>query len=230
MTNDIYGTFLKDFLINGSTETIWLHNSYAEAEEMPASVFFRKEYELTDLELLAMRLCKGKVLDIGAGAGAISHVLQKRGFDVTALEISPGACEVMKMRGIQKIVNQDAFSYHTDKFDTLLLMMNGIGFCQFIDEVEIFLNHAKQLLKPKGQILFDSSDVSYLYESKPYRDFGYFGEIDYQYEYKGVKGNWFTWLYIEQALMEEIAEKCGYKMEILFEDGNDQYLAKLTVK
>ncbi len=229
MTTDIYGTFLKDYLKNGETETVWLHNSYAEAEEMPVDIFFRKEYELSDLELLALRLCKGKVLDIGAGAGSISLILQKRGVDVTAIEISPGACEVMHMRSIKKIVNQDIFTYQKETFDTLLLVMNGIGFCQYVDQVEVFLKHAKTLLNPGGQILFDSSDVSYLYENKPYQDFGYFGEIDYQYEYKGNKGQWFTWIYLERELMQEIAEKCGYQMSILFEDGNDQYLAKLTL-
>lgn len=231
MKKDIYGDFLKDYYAKGDNiETIWLHNNYAEAEEMPADIFFRKEFELSDLELLAIRLSKGKVLDIGAGAGAISLVLQRRGLDVTALELSPGACEVMKMRGVKKIVNTDIFTYEGQKYDTLLLMMNGIGFCEYLDKVEIFLNHAKKLLTPKGQILFDSSNVSYLYESKPYCDSGYFGEIDYQYEYKGEKGEWFTWVYIERELMQEMAERLGYKMELLFDDGHDQYLARLSLK
>jgi SAM-dependent methyltransferase len=226
---DIYGKFLKDYLANGKTDAIWLHNNYAEAELMEPEIFFRKEWELSDLELLAIRCCRGKVLDIGAGAGAISLILQRRNIDVTALEISPGAVEVMKNRGVEKIINQDIFKYNGEKFDTLLLLMNGIGFCQFLDQIEVFLLHAKTLLKPNGQILFDSSDVSYLYENKPYEDHGYFGEIDYQYEYKNQKGDWFSWIYIERDLMEEIALKCGYQMEILFDDGNDQYLAKLNV-
>ncbi|MFD1630627.1 class I SAM-dependent methyltransferase [Pseudopedobacter beijingensis] len=230
MINDIYGDFLKDYYHSGDNlDDVWLHNSYAEAENMPADVFFRKEYELSDLELLAIRLCKGKVLDIGAGAGAISLVLQKRGLDVTALEISAGACEVMKWRGIKHILNQNIFNYVDQQFDTLLLMMNGIGFCEYADQVEVFLEHAKKLLKPNGQILFDSSDVAYLYENKPYLDGGYYGEIDYQYEYKGKKGEWFSWVYLDRELMLDIAQSTGYEMEILFEDGNDQYLARLTL-
>ncbi|ADY52171.1 Methyltransferase type 11 [Pseudopedobacter saltans DSM 12145] len=231
MEKDIYGDFLKDYQFKGNKiDTVWLHNNYAEAEEMPVDVFFRKEFELSDLELLAIRLSKGKVLDIGAGAGAISLVLQRRGLDVTALELSAGACEVMKTRGVKKIINTNIFTFEEEKFDTLLLMMNGIGFCEYLDQVEVFLEHAKKLLNPNGQILFDSSDVSYLYETKPYDDSGYFGEIDYQYEYKGKKGEWFTWVYIEHDLMKEMAERLGYKMEILFDDGNDQYLARLTLK
>ena len=225
---DIYGDFLKDYLKYGRTSTILLHNNYAEAEEMEAEIFFRKEYELSDLELFALRLCKGKVLDIGAGAGVASLVLQKKNFDVTAIEISPGACEVMKNRGVEKVVQEDIFAFKNQKYDTLLMLMNGIGFCQYLDEVERFLHHAKTLLAPKGQLLFDSSDVSYLYEGHPYEDDGYYGEIDYQYEYKGKKGDWFTWIYVDRKLMKEMAENCGYKMEVLFDDGSDQYLARLT--
>lgn len=228
--NDVYGDFLKDYLAKGKTSTIWLHNNYAEAEEMPAEVFFRKAYEITDLEAFALRQCKGKVLDIGAGAGAITLILQKRGFDVTALEISPGAAEVMQKRGVQKIINTNIFDYQDEQYDTLLLMMNGIGFCQYLDEIERFLHHAKKLLKPEGQILFDSSDVLYLYENKKYEDDGYYGEIDYQYEYKGKKGDWFTWIYVARDIMKEIATKCGYQMEVLFDDGSDQYLARLSLK
>lgn len=228
--NDVYGDFLKDYLAKGKTSTIWLHNNYAEAEEMPVEVFFRKVYEITDLEAFALRQCKGKVLDIGAGAGAITLILQKRGFDVTALEISPGAAEVMQKRGVQKIINTNIFDYQDEQYDTLLLMMNGIGFCQYLDEIERFLHHAKKLLKPEGQILFDSSDVLYLYENKKYEDDGYYGEIDYQYEYKGKKGDWFTWIYVARDIMKEIATKCGYQMEVLFDDGSDQYLARLSLK
>lgn len=226
---DIYGKFLKDYLAKDRSNIILLHNNYAEAEEMPAEIFFRKEYELSDLELFALRICSGKVLDIGAGAGAISLALQRRGFDVTALEISEGAVDVLHRRGIKKIIHEDIFKFEDQKFDTLLLLMNGIGFCQYVNEVEIFLKHAKKLLNPEGQIIFDSSDVAYLYQSEKYEDEGYYGEIDYQYEYKGEKGDWFTWLYIDRDLMKDIAENCGYTMEVIFDDGQDQYLAKLKL-
>lgn len=226
---DIYGAFLQDYLAKERSNIVLLHNNYAEAEEMQAEIFFRKEFELSDLELFALRLCKDKVLDVGAGAGAISLALQRRGIDVTALEISEGATYVMQKRGVKKIIHKDIFEFKDQKFDTMLLLMNGIGFCQYLNEVERFLNHAKQLLNPGGQIIFDSSDVAYLYQSEKYEDDGYYGEIDYQYEYKGEKGDWFTWLYIDRKLMNDIAESCGYIMEVVFDDGQDQYLAKLKL-
>jgi SAM-dependent methyltransferase len=223
---DIYGDFLKDYCL--STDVL-LHNNYGEAEELPVDAFFRIEDEMPDIETFALNLCKGKVLDIGAGTGTHSIVLQNRGFDVTAIEISKGACEIMALRNVKQIVNQDITTYKNQKFDTLLLMMNGIGFCGYVDELKSFLISAKDLLNPNGQIIFDSSDVAYLYENEQPDTSTYYGEIDYQYEYNGIKGDWFSWLYIDQDLMQKIARETGWNLQIIYEDEDQQYLGVLSL-
>ena len=226
---DIYGNFLKDYYAGNKDIQVLLHNHYGPAEDMPVEIFFRKEEYIPDIEVFALNLCKGKILDIGAGTGGHCLLLQKFGFDVTAIEISAGACEVMKMRGVEKIINQDLMTFEGQKFDTLLLMMNGIGFCQYEDNLVPFLNHAKKLLKPNGQIIFDSSDVAYLYDDEPPEEGSYYGEVDYQYEYNGDKGEWFSWLYADAKLMARVAKKCGYKMQVVFEDDDEHYLGILTM-
>lgn len=226
---DIYGNFLKDYYAGNKDIQVLLHNHYGPAEDMPVEIFFRKEEYMPDIEVFALNLCKGKILDIGAGTGGHCLLLQKFGFDVTAIEISAGACEVMKMRGVEKIINQDLMTFEGQKFDTLLLMMNGIGFCQYEDNLVPLLNHAKKLLKPNGQIIFDSSDVAYLYDDEPPEEGSYYGEVDYQYEYNGDKGEWFSWLYADAKLMARVAKKCGYKMQVVFEDDDDHYLGILTL-
>src|SRR5689334_10709389 len=104
---DVFGAALLDQFNNNAVNTLWLHNNYGEPEEMPTDVFFRKADELPDLEVLALKLCKGKVLDIGAGAGSHALILQQHKVDVTALEISLTACEIMRKRGVLKVVNCD---------------------------------------------------------------------------------------------------------------------------
>lgn len=227
---DVYGYFLKDYYFNKSETTVWLHNNYGEAEELPVDAFFRKEEDMPDIELYALSLCEGKILDIGAGTGTHSLVLQQRGFDVTAIEISKGACEIMKDRKIKNVVNLDITQFNAEKFDTLFLMMNGIGFCGYIDELKKFLKQAKELIHVNGKIIFDSSDVAYLYEDDITREESYYGEIDYQYEYKAFKGDWFNWLYIDQFLMQKISNDLGWNMQVVYEDDQDQYLAVLTLK
>lgn len=224
---DLYGTILKDFY-NGETDLeVLLHNHYGEAEDYPIHMFFRDEKDMPEAETIALNLCKGKVMDLGAGSGNHALALQQKGFNVTALDISEGACEVMKLRGVEKVVCADVMDFNQEKFDTLLLMMNGIGFVGYIDDLRLFLNHADKLLNKGGQILFDSSDVSYLYEDLDRTADPYYGETDYQYEYKDQKGEWFSWLYIDEWMMRKVAKECGWELQVVYQNLNDNYLGRL---
>ena len=227
--NDILGQAINDFYLKRSPSKLWIHNKYGLKEEMPVKIYFRDVKEMPDLELVALENCTGKVLDIGAGAGSHALVLQKKGIDVTALEVSPKAAEVMTLRGVKSIVEEDIFKFEEGRFDTLLLLMNGIGLTGTLAGLRMFLGHVKKLLNQDGQLIFDSSDVAYLYEGNLPDGENYYGEIMYQYEYKKQKTDWFTWLYIDRHKLEQIANEEGWKMEILFEDEYDQYLAKLVL-
>ena len=229
MNIDVYGSFLKDFYLNKFEGHVWLHNNYGDAEELPVDSFFRTEEDMPDVEIFALNLCEGDILDIGAGTGTHSVILQRNGFNVTAIELSAGACEVMKLRGVKNIIQQDVMTFKDRKFNTLLMMMNGIGFCGYVEDLKLFLNHAKDLLFSDGQILFDSSDVAYLYEDGEPEKESYYGEIDYQYEYGNKKGDWFSWLYIDEELMNKIALECGWSLQIIYHDEEDHYLGRLTL-
>ncbi|RYY20593.1 MAG: hypothetical protein EOP41_08935 [Sphingobacteriaceae bacterium] len=135
----------------------------------------------------------------------------------------------MQKRGIKTVVQQDVFQYKTEKFDTLLLLMNGIGLTQNLAGLNHFLQHAKTLLLPSGQLIFDSSDIAYLYEDLPQPENNYYGEISYQYQYKNQRGNWFNWLYIDQKTLVKTASANGFNCEILYEDDLDLYLARLIL-
>ncbi|WP_374164589.1 class I SAM-dependent methyltransferase [Arcticibacter sp. MXS-1] len=224
---DIFGQALSDYYYRHAPETLWLHNTYGEPEEMPVDVFFRSEEEMPELELLALEQCQGKVLDIGSGVGSHALLLQEEDLDVTALEICKDACGIMKHRGIKKIMNTDIFTLSGSRFDTLLLLMNGIGLCGDVKRLTLLLQHFRRLLSPGAKILFDSSDISYLYENEERPEQKYLGEVSYQYEYKDVRGPWFNWLYIDANTMSKIAAREGYHFRLLYDDGQDQYLACL---
>jgi SAM-dependent methyltransferase len=225
---DIYGNALLDFHKTGKTDILWLHNSYDEPEEMPTDVFFRDEKDMPEIELKALNLCKGKILDVGAGVGSHALILDKKGMDVTAIDISPIAVQIMKDRGVKNAVMQDFFKVEQE-YDTLLFMMNGIGLTGTMQGFKNFLEKTKDLIHPKGQIIFDSSDISYLYEELPMPQHQYFGEIQFCYEYKNQKGSWFNWLYIDPATLHQLSREHGWNCEIVYVDEQDQYLAKLTL-
>ena len=224
---DVFGEALTDFYKNGKAAPLWLHNSYDEPEQMPVDLFFRDEDDMPVLELQALQMCTGKVLDIGAGVGSHALLLQAFNTDVTAIDISEAAVKIMKERGVKKAVLQNIFSY-TETFDTILMLMNGIGLTGTLPGFKAFLLHVRALLNPGGQLLFDSSDIAYLYEDKPKPQNQYYGEVSYQYEYKGRKGNWFNWLYIDEATIKQISKDTGWNCEVIFDDGEDQYLIQLT--
>ncbi len=229
MSKDILGRAISDYYNYERSHILWVHDKHGPKVEMPVATYFRNEDKMPELELTALNLCKGKVLDIGAGAGSHSLALEDRGIKVTAIDISPLAVEVMNMRGVTKAMQQDIFLFSGKRFDTLLLLMNGIGLCGNIEGLRRFLIHVKKLLRPGGQLIFDSSDVAYLFEDDiPVLDH-YYGEIACRYEYRRQKSDWFTWLYIDRNTLNMIAGDEGWNMELITEDESGQYLARLTL-
>lgn len=220
--------------VNGITDTeLIVHNNKGDDEIMPVHYFFRKADELPEQEQLALQHCRGRILDIGAGSGCHSLILQERGFDVTGLDIRPGFVEVMKKMGLRQTVLSDIFNYKDQTFDTLIMMMNGIGFCIDFSGLQKFLKHAKTLLNPGGQILLDSSDLLYLYRDDDDSvvlnlNEDYYGEVEYQVAYKGKKGIPFKWLFVDYSNLEFYANEAGFDCEMLFEDENFNYLARLS--
>lgn len=222
---DLLGKALYEYIHGENEATLLVHTSYGEIETMPASVFFRSYSQMPDIEQYMLGLCKGKVLDAGAGAGSHSLWLQTQGLEVWAVDISPLATDVMKQRAVHHAVCADIFTFDGHKFDTILLIMNGIGIAQNIEKLKELLNHFKTLLNPGGQILLDSCDVSYLEEANIYSR--YIGEVTYQFEYRGEKGTPFEWLYLDIAELQKITNRAGWHCQIIYEEA-ETYAARLT--
>ena len=223
---DLHGKAILDYYKGDLESTLTLHNSYGEPEEMPVEVFFREQEDFSDLENHAISMCYGKILDVGAGAGAHALFMQALEIDVAAIENSPGCITTLEKSGMKQLFDED-YQTHQGKYDTLLLLMNGLGIAGKLDQVPQFLETCKGMLNEGGQILVDSSDISYLYEDGLQKPEKYFGELSYQYEYKGEKGDWFDWVYVDQKTLTETVNAHGLQIEILFTDDYDQYLARI---
>ena len=224
---DVLGTAINDFYNNTSTGKLWVHNKYGPKEEMPVDVYFRDMEEMPELEWVALHQCRGRILDIGAGAGSHALALQRMKLDITALDISPLSAAVMKARGVENVINEDFFHLNTETlYDTLLLLMNGIGLSGTLSGLRIFLTKARSLLRPGGQLIFDSSDIAYLYDDKRPKSPEYYGEILYQYEYRRQRSDWFKWLFIDRKTLTNIATEEGWQTQLIFEDPHDQYLVR----
>jgi SAM-dependent methyltransferase len=226
---DLIGAALADYYYRRSRSQLWVEYADGGRELMPVAWYFRDEEEMPGLELVALQECRGRVLDVGAGAGSHALILQGYGLHVTAIDISPLAVEVMTDRGVARAFHQTALGYSEGAFDTILMLMNGIGLAGDLNGLRSLLGHLRGLLLPGGQLLFDTSDVAYLYKDKVKTDPDrYYGEIKCRYGYKRRKTDWFTWLYVDLSTLRIIANEEGWEMDLLLDDGEDQYLVRLT--
>lgn len=230
MQVDIFGLAMQDYLKGERGNIIQVDTNLTEGEELSVDYLFRNESELPEWETIALSLCKGKILDVGAGAGCHSLILQNKGFDVKAIDIAPVAVQCMQERGI-KAELQDYFK-EEGKYDTLLFLMNGIGMALTIEGLSTVFAQAKKLLNEGGQIILESSDIIYMFEEEDGSylidlNGDYYGEMEYTLTYKGVQGEPFPWLYVGYELLSDKAEEAGFNLEFLYQGEEGNYLARL---
>jgi len=177
-----------------------------------------------------LNLVKEKYLILVLVFGSHSLALQERGFNVTALEKSKGAVEVMKRRGIKNIIKGDVYNHlaYDVQYNTILLLMNGIGLAGTLEGYKNLLKIFEKILAPGGQVFFDTSDVEYLYKGKSKPSGKYYGELDYQFEYQKEKGNWFKWLYLDQQTLNKLSKDNGWESQVIYEDDLNHYLIRLV--
>lgn len=210
--------------------------SAAPDDWLYARYLFRSPTDLPALEQEALRRTYGRVLDVGAGAGAHALPLVARGLAVTALDASPGACRVLADKGLSDVRCQDLWAPlpATEQWDTVLLLMNGLGLPGTIDGLQRYLRALRPHLTPTGQVLATSADVAYLYEDPEDGSLrlpltgAYYGEIQYQMVFQEEVGAPFPWLFLNATLLPDYAAEAGFQTEIIAGDENDQYLARLV--
>ena len=224
---DLFGQALLDYYHNKFAPPLLLHNEYGAPEAIPVEKYFFNADEFSNLEVFALQQVSGKVLDVGAATGRHVLLLQNQGFDITALDVSPLCVKLMEEVGIEKLQCQDIYSYNDESYGTVLMLMNGIGIAGNIAGLHKLLNKLKTIVDPYGQLIIDSSDISYLYDGKSIPMGSYFGELSFQYEYKGELDDAFNWLYIDQKKLVEVAYDSGWSCQIIFSDETDAYLARL---
>jgi SAM-dependent methyltransferase len=228
---DPIGKAITDFSRSKRPDDIIVCSEICEDDIIPIEVLFRNEDEMPELEVLALQNASGKILDVGAGAGTHANYLQNMGKDVTAIDISEGAVAFMQTQGLKsKKVN--FFDLKDEKFDTILMLMNGIGIAGTLSNLEKTLEHAKSLLNPGGKILCDSSDIKYLYEDEDGSlwvnlNQEYYGNFRFQMKYKKETGPWFDWLYVDFDSLFNAAKNVGLKAVRLY-DKDDNYLAEIS--
>jgi SAM-dependent methyltransferase len=230
-----HGAALLAYSAGDTSAELILRRDDGQEGRLPVSHFFRPPEAFTPIEQVALERCTGHVLDVGAGTGIHSWVLQQKGLRVAAIDVSPQSVAIMAQRGVREALRADFFDFVEGPFDTILLMGHGIGMVQTLVGLDRFLAHARGLLAERGQVLLHSLDVRVTDDSKHLayqhanqRAGRYIGEIRLQFEFNGKTGPYCGWLHVDPGTLAVHAVKAGWQCEVILAEGNGDYLARLT--
>ncbi|MFX0137976.1 MAG: class I SAM-dependent methyltransferase [Candidatus Hodarchaeota archaeon] len=230
-----YGMALLDYFYGDTSSKVIVYRDDGYKDELKIDSFFRDPLDFLPMEKIALDLCYGRILDIGAGAGPHSLFLQNKGLNVCAIDISPEACEIMKKRGIKNVCCIDALEFKAEPFDSIIIFGRSIVMVGTLKGLDFFLEKVHRLVKPSGQILLNSLDVRctnnpvhLAYQEMNKKAGRYIGELNIQFEYKGKKGPFFELLHVDSETLINHALEKDWVCQIIHEEKDGNYLAKLN--
>lgn len=232
---DPMGAAIQDYFKHKRASRLRVFSSQFDEDEIPVATLFRFYEEMPPIEQTALRLAAGSILDVGAGSGCHTLALREMGKDALPIDISPLSVRVMQARGLDARLTNLFDPHFCNRFDTILMLMNGSGIIGKLANIGDFFLRMKQLLNAGGCILMDSSDLKYLFEEEDGSfllnlDGDYYGEVDFRMQYKQIKGEAFDWLYIDFDTLSLYASQYGFKTELMERDDHYAFLAKLTLR
>jgi SAM-dependent methyltransferase len=189
-------------------------------------------------ERRSMRHVRGRVIDVGCGAGRVTLYLQQRGFDVVAMDASRLAIRAARLRGIKKAwcMSIDDLSDKIASFDTIALLGNGFGIFGTPERLQRMLRLWAQKTNPGARILAQSTNP--YCGGAPAFDRAYYqrnkqkglmpGQIRIRTQYQGYVGEWSDWLFVSRNEMRILLRGTGWhQASILGGRPSDSYVAVL---
>lgn len=219
------GRALADFLAGRARGPLLLRDGTSEDTlEVPIRHFFRDQASFSAIDRAALDLCRGRILDLGAGAGPHSLALQHAGFETCAVDVSPLACRVLRQRGVRKVLCCDLFDLPPQHADTLLLMMNGLGVVGDLAGLDRFLALAHRLTAPRAQILVDSVEphTPRCPSTRPS------SEPILRLRYGETPETCCRWLTLGADELATAAGRHGWSSRVIVRDPSGEYLAQLV--
>lgn len=213
-----------------------MHRIDGHVDNVSVSSFLSSD-NLSAAEGIALKVCEGTVLDIGAGMGRHSVILRDRGFQVTPLDVSRECVSYLRAQGFVSAIQADINSFSGQKFDTLLMLGNGIGAFGSLSNLRSFLLSLDSKLNPGGTLIVDSTDISragylpLITAREDNRSEGRdAGVIDFIVEFDGSLSEPLSWLYLTESELKAIVQECGLQCEVLYRGVAGVYVASISAR
>lgn len=184
----------------------------------------------------AMNFVRGRVLDVGVGAGRFALHLQEQGHEVVGIDVSPGALDVCRRRGVQdvRLLPFHRVDASLGRFDTILMMGNNFGLFANPRRARWLLRSLKKLTADDACIIGETNDPyttdkpeHLAYHERNRRRGRMAGELRLRVRYRERIGPWFDYLMVSQAELGDLVQGTGWAVGQLLTDEGSQYVAVL---
>ena len=193
------------------------------------------DYEAwSKIEQKAMQFVKGRVLDIGCGAGRHALYLQKKGFDVLGIDISPLVLDVCRKRGLKKLklMPIESIDFKPNSFDTILMMGNNFGLLNNLEKAKRLLKRFYRITGKDALIIASTSDpyktdnpAHLKYHEMNKQKGRMSGQVRIRVRYQKYKGRWFDYLLVSKEEMTNILSNTGWKIKKFLDTRDPAYIA-----
>ena len=234
---DAYGHLVYDYFKKGvGWEVVERDDGLIDPSELLPAYYFTPYRNWSDRERRALRLVKGRALDVGCGAGRVALYLQNRGFDVLGIDLSPLAVRVCKLRGLKKVrlLPADKINRLDGKFDTILMFGNNFGLFGSYKRCRAMLKVFYKATSENARIIAESvdpyrtRDPAHLAYQRRNRKMGRMsGQVRIRVRYRTYKTPWFDYLLVSQKEMRHLITGTGWRIEELIKSKEAAYIAVL---